>query len=100
MAPLTPELRKTVQLAPVLDMKAASTLADELMLARGSDLQIDGSAVERIGAQCLQVLLAARQTWRTDEAALVIVAASEPLRTSVALLGASAALFDLVELHS
>ena len=100
MAPLTPELSKTVQLATVLDMKAASPLADELLLARGSDLQVDGSAVQRIGAQCLQVLLAARQTWRADGATLVIVAPSEPLQNSVALLGATAALFDLVELRS
>ena len=92
--------RASVVLAPVLDLKAAAPLADELIALRGSDLVIDGSGVQRVGAQCLQVLLAARRTWAADRAAFTIVAASEHLEATATLLGTSAALFDSVETRS
>lgn len=57
-----PELRKSLILAAVLDLKAAGPLADELLATHGIDIQLDGSAVQRVGALCLQILVAARRT--------------------------------------
>ena len=56
----------TVKLPPVLDITAAAPLAAELMVARGKDISVDGSNVEKIGAQCIQVLLSAVSTWGHD----------------------------------
>lgn len=53
-------------LDPVLDLKAASPLAEHFLAHRGSDIAIDASAVERLGAQSLQVLLSAIATWQAD----------------------------------
>jgi chemotaxis protein CheX len=50
----------TIALAPVLDTEAASPLHLKLLGAIGSGepLMLDGSAVERVGLACLQVLVA------------------------------------------
>jgi chemotaxis protein CheX len=63
----------TLQLAEVLDLKAAAPLASSLLALRGSDLAIDSSCVTRLGAQCLQVLLSAKHTWCADEMSLEFV---------------------------
>ena len=49
---------------PCLDLSAAGPLAASLLRRRGSPLALDGSAVERLGGQCLQVLLAAADLGR------------------------------------
>ncbi|MEO3389363.1 STAS domain-containing protein [Mesorhizobium sp. CAU 1741] len=49
-----------------LDIKAAAPLAAELIAARGKDLALNASQIERVGAQCLQVLLSAAATWTAD----------------------------------
>jgi chemotaxis protein CheX len=78
----------TVRLAQVLDLNAAGPLAHELIALRGRDLEVDASAVERLGAQCLQVLLSARATWDADGAAFAVVAPSDEFTFTAALLGA------------
>uniref|UniRef100_UPI003783CF50 STAS domain-containing protein n=1 Tax=Methylocella sp. TaxID=1978226 RepID=UPI003783CF50 len=55
-----------VELAATLDLKAAAPLAAELCSIRGADVLIDGAHVERLGGQCLQVLMSAAATWRAD----------------------------------
>lgn len=55
-----------LKLAPQLDIKAATPMAAELVALRGAHLVINASAVERVGAQCLQVLLSAVATWQAD----------------------------------
>jgi chemotaxis protein CheX len=82
-----------LRLAPVLDLKAATDLAGELLALRGRDLAIDAANVRRIGAQCLQVLLVARASWAADGHQLSFSEASEDFREGVALLGAG----DMVE---
>jgi chemotaxis protein CheX len=79
----------TVVLAPVLDQRAAEPLKAELMAARGQALTLDGSAVERLGGLCLQVLLAALQTWRADGQALTFLNVSEALAVQWSQFGAS-----------
>ena len=49
-----------------LDLTAASPLKAQLLAARGSPLSLDASGVRRLGAQCVQVLLAARTQWSVD----------------------------------
>ena len=33
---------------------------------RGKDVMLNASHIERVGAQCLQILLSARKTWAAD----------------------------------
>jgi chemotaxis protein CheX len=77
-----------VRLGQVLDLNAATPLAAELLALRGADVEVDASAVGRMGAQCLQVLLSARATWGEDGFAFAIVAASRELTAVLELLGA------------
>jgi chemotaxis protein CheX len=55
-----------ISLPPVMDITAAAPLTNEFLLHRGKDVTIDASAVERVGGQCLQVLLSAAATWSHD----------------------------------
>lgn len=63
---MTPGETGILRLPRELDIKAASPLAAELLGQRGNQLTIDASLVERVGAQCLQVLLSAAATWQSD----------------------------------
>ena len=47
----------TITLPAVLDILHAESLRTELLAVRGQAVAIDGSAVERLGGLCLQVLL-------------------------------------------
>lgn len=49
----------TVQLAPRLDLPAASTLATTLKEHSDGELVLDMSEVKHLGALCLQVILSA-----------------------------------------
>lgn len=80
------------KLPAVLDLKAASPLAAALLDRRGADLIVDAAAVQRLGGQCLQVLLSAQASWREDEKALVIVDASMEFCSAIDLFGAGSAL--------
>ena len=53
----------SVTLVDNLDLTAAAPLKAALLAARGAPLSLDASGVRRLGAQCLQVLLAARAEW-------------------------------------
>jgi len=88
MSAAATESLAVLQLGPVLDLNAAGPLVGELVALRGRDLEVDASAVERLGAQCLQVLLSARRTWDADGAAFAVVSASDEFTATLALLGA------------
>jgi chemotaxis protein CheX len=77
-----------VRLAEVLDLNAAAPLAEELMALRGRPLTLDAGEVQRLGAQCLQVLLSARGAWAQDGAAFAIASPSAEFADTLALLGA------------
>jgi len=53
-------------LADCLDLTAAAPLKADLLAARGTPLLLDASSVRRLGAQCVQVLLAGRAAWSGD----------------------------------
>ena len=61
-----------VILPAVLDLQHAEPLRAELLALRGQSVTIDGSAVERLGGLCLQVLISAQQSWASDGQTLVI----------------------------
>lgn len=84
-----------VILQETLDLPAAMPLAAALLARRGGDVVIDASAAQRMGAQCLQVLLSARATWAEDGHAFRITGASPEFAEASALLGAA----DLISLH-
>jgi len=83
-----PESAAVLRLGQVLDLNAAGPLAHEFIALRGRSLDVDASAVERLGAQCLQVLLSARRTWDADGAAFAVVSPSNEFTSTLALLGA------------
>jgi len=83
-----PESAAVLRLGQVLDLNAAGPLAHEFLALRGRNLEVDASAVERLGAQCLQVLLSAHATWNTDGAGFALVSPSDEFTTTLALLGA------------
>lgn len=76
-----------MKLPAILDMTAAAPLKDALLSRRGHDIQIDGADVQRLGAQCLQVLLAARTTWDLDGHSLLITSCSMELIAALELFG-------------
>ena len=75
------------QLPAILDLKAAAPLHAMLAAQRGADLQIGGAQVQRLGAQCLQVLLCAQTAWLADGKSLTITEPSVELLNSIELFG-------------
>lgn len=78
---------KRLQLPEVLDLTAAAPLAQTLLSHRGSELSLDASAVRRIGAQCLQVLVAAATAWKADGMRLALEKPTEEFLEGSRLLG-------------
>ncbi len=76
-----------VALAPVLDLNEASALHGKLMTMRGSDIVIDASAVERVGVQCAQVLVAGAAAWQADKKSFLIEKASDAFEKTMQLIG-------------
>ena len=75
-------------LADPLDLPAAGPLAASLIARRSTDVALDASAPQRLGAQCLQVLLAAQAAWAEDGHNFRIFGASSELAEAAMLLGA------------
>ncbi|MDB5433361.1 MAG: CheX protein [Caulobacter sp.] len=83
-------------LESVLDLKAAAALKTALLERRGQPLSVDASGVQRLGALCLQILMAARHTWADDTNPLAITPRSDAFNESVRLFGANAHLADVM----
>jgi len=77
----------SILLPETLDLRAASPLAATLLSARGKSVTLDASQVASVGAQCLQVILSAKLTWRRDGSPFAIVDASEAFLVSLAEAG-------------
>ncbi len=94
-AALQPDLlpQGMVELPSVLDLQAAAPLAGEFLALRGRPVDVDGSHVQRLGGQCLQVLLSDAKTWKADEIPFALVNPSRDLIDGLALLGVPAASF-------
>ncbi len=72
-----------------LDLRTASALRAAILGRRGADLRVDASGVLHLGAQCLQVLIAARALWEADGHELEIESPSPPFAAALRLLGAA-----------
>jgi chemotaxis protein CheX len=88
-----PESDPPVLLPEVLDLPAISPLARELLARRGKPTVVDARAIQRPGAQCLQVLLAAIRTWERDGAPLRFINCGPLLVEHLRFLGVDAAPF-------
>jgi chemotaxis protein CheX len=79
--------QSTLKLAPVLDLNEASALHGKLMDLRGSALSVDASAVERVGVQCVQVLMAGVKAWEEDGKSFTFATASDAFGKTLQLIG-------------
>ena len=82
------EAAQRVVLDAVLDLKAAERLKATLVERRGRPLDIDASAVQRLGGLCLQVLVSAHNTWRVEGVPMRIAASSTEFAETLKLFGA------------
>jgi chemotaxis protein CheX len=78
---------KSLVLPSILDLKAATPLVETLLPLRGGDLLVDASNAERLGGQCLQVLVSAVATWRADGFSLEFAKPSDAFIEGLAILG-------------
>lgn len=78
----------SVRLMPILDLRTAASLLAELRQARGRAIEIDASAVERVGGLCLQILLSARRQWTLDGLQWSVSNASPQYLEWMTLMGA------------
>jgi chemotaxis protein CheX len=81
-----------VVLPPVLDLAAAAPLLQTLKARQGAPVTLDAAEVRRLGAQCLQVLLAAHRSWTEDGHAFAVLAPSPAFTDALAQFGAAGAL--------
>jgi len=78
---------KKLSLGKVLDLNEASALHTKLMALRGSNLAIDASSVERVGALCIQVLMSAAKSWEEDKHSFRFSKVSDALTKTMQLVG-------------
>lgn len=75
------------ELPPILDLIAAPGLHESFTGKRGAALAVDAGAVQRLGAQCLQVMLAARAAWAADGMPLLVENLSGEFAAALELMG-------------
>lgn len=78
---------EVIELSKVLDLVAAPLLLENFLQKKGNNLQVSADQVQRVGAQCLQVLLASRKAWEADGFDLSIVNPSEAFTEALTLMG-------------
>ena len=83
----TPSAEQRLQLPEVLDIACTGPLAESFLAARGAKLDVDAARVQRVGAQCVQVIMSAVATWKADEVALSVTDPSPEFRDALSLLG-------------
>lgn len=77
----------SLQLAPALDFNEASELRGKLLAMRGKPLTVDASKVEKVGAQCMQVLMAGAKAWEEDKQPFSVTEPSEAFQKFTQLIG-------------
>lgn len=85
----------SIALPATLDYLAAPELAGDLRDQRHEPVRLDASAVQHLGASCLQVLLAAARTWQSDAFDFTVENASEAFSEGLARLGCDIAELSL-----
>lgn len=87
-----------LELPAVLDLRAAKPLADALLAVIGKPLTLDASKVEKLGGQCVQVLLSAAKTWDAHGGDLEIADPSPAFVAGLGILGLSPANLSTTDL--
>lgn len=82
-----------ITLVANLDLTAAAPLEAALLELRGKPAHIQGQDVERLGAQCLQVLLSASQTWAADDQIFTVSDISPAFADGLKVLGFDTTIF-------
>jgi chemotaxis protein CheX len=77
-----------MELPSALESRAAAPLLAALNEVHGRPLTLDASGVERVGALCLQVLLAAQREWHANDIPFVIDRPSEAFTDAIRLMDA------------
>jgi chemotaxis protein CheX len=83
-----------VRLPEVLDADAATRLAGDILDLGGQPVAIDASALRRMSALGLQVLLAARKTWVAEGFEMTVRDPSPAYVEAMGLFGAEEAFSD------
>lgn len=78
---------KKLSLEKVLDLNEATALHGKLMALKGSNVSIDASSVERVGALCVQVLMSAAKTWEEEQNSFTFSKMSDALAKTMQLIG-------------
>jgi chemotaxis protein CheX len=76
-----------LRLPESIDLRTIAEMHQSLMAMKGRPLDLDGSAVQRIGGLGLQVLASAFDTWAADGCALQLRDPSEALTRSLEQMG-------------
>jgi len=84
---------RVIELPEQLDMPVATQLAQSFAALVGEPLAVDGARVQRLGASCAQVMLAAARTWKSEGDALSLQNPSPRLLEDLNLLGLEPATF-------
>ncbi len=77
----------------VMDLRAAAPLKTDIDAHKGAPLDLDASQVERLGALCAQILIAAAAAWRSGDLSFRVLNASDAFRDDVARIGATQHVF-------
>ena len=81
------EAPHVLKLPAVLDLPAASRLHEQVLTLQEQNIAVDASDVSRVGAQCIQVLLSAAESWRSAGRAFSVNQSSETFARTLQLLG-------------
>lgn len=78
-----------LKLPKSLDLRAAAPLLAQFEALRGRPVSVDASDVEQVGAQCVQILVSAQQTWLRDGLLMTLVEPSAEFADALRLMGIS-----------
>lgn len=78
---------QSLKLSAVLDLNEATALHGKLTSLRGNNIVIDASAVERCGAQCVQLIMAGAKAWEEDKKSFTFAKVSDAFQKTVQLIG-------------
>jgi chemotaxis protein CheX len=90
-------LDDVLKLPQTLDVAAVRAVREDLLGRRGTDITVDASDVERIGALGIELLIAAQRQWRKDDSALKLVGVSDTVTDAFQDLGLDATTLDTRE---
>ncbi|PHR92853.1 MAG: chemotaxis protein CheX [Robiginitomaculum sp.] len=90
----TTDAPQAIPLTSNLDLTAAAPLCEALQTVRGQAAHLAGQDVERLGAQCAQVLLSASEAWKADDQPFFVSDPSPQFQDGLKTLGLASDIFD------